>query len=185
MNGNNRESILRKFGLTEDDVRDSEKLFKQMPPPPPPKNMSCCSKEERLLGYTMMRIKREKALRVLGASEEDVDIENSKNLGALGQNGRKRSFFVLNQSSVIPKRMTPDMRTIGIHHRARSFTTPSYRKQSKTRRRRRSSSGFMIRKLASREVIKLKRQNEDANSEIVRLKERLENLEQKMFSKTR
>ncbi len=85
--------ILKKLGLTEDDLKTSQLLFQEMPPPPP---FSCerGHKVEVLLGYSAQRLRRSKALKVLGTSEEKIEEENSKNLGALGTGGRRRSFIV-------------------------------------------------------------------------------------------
>ena len=87
--------LLKKFGLSEDDINASRKLFSELPLPPPPGNYRC-KKQERVLGYRTLTLKREKALRLLGASEVDIEIENSKNLGSLGLSGRRRSFVVIN-----------------------------------------------------------------------------------------
>ena len=87
------EKVLKRLGLSEEDVRVSEKLISQIPPAPcslPTVN----TKAERILGYTETRLKRAKALRFLGATEDDVELENAKNLGALGLAGRRRSFTV-------------------------------------------------------------------------------------------
>lgn len=92
--------LLKKFGLSEDDIKASKKLFSEMPLPTPPEN-SRCKKQERVLGYRTLTLRREKALRLLGASEADIELENSKNLGALGISGRRRSFMVINSPKSI------------------------------------------------------------------------------------
>ena len=197
MNMQSRDSILRKLGLTEEDVKDSEKLFRQIPlPPPPPSSSSSssynCSKQERLLGYTMQRLNRAKALKVLGASEEDVDIENSKNLGSLGHSGRKRSFALKNISSnvaigadgmpcrrlkFVSKRKSKSSRNIRMKQK-------SFRSQHRLKKsfRRRSTSDIMSIKASTAydSVRSVMRQESDAKDEIGRLKARLEVLEREI-----
>ncbi len=178
----NRASILKKLGLTEEDVKDSEKLLRQIPPPPPAhatKYRYTCRKEERLLGYTLIRLSREKALRILGASEEDVDIENTKNLGSLGRSGRRRSFLVddiiTKNHQYVPKGSCVGRKNILRQH-VKCRSSPKYR-------RRRSTSELNSLKLltiSKNQFLQLKRQNEDANAEIIRLKQRLETLEKEI-----
>ena len=86
-----RNSALRKLGLTEDDIRCSETLFAQIPHF---QLSGTLTKAEKILGYCNIRLKREKALKFLGVTEDEIDIENSKGLGALGLGGRRRSFRV-------------------------------------------------------------------------------------------
>lgn len=168
----NRNSVLRKFGLTEDDVRHSEILFRQMPPPPPPdSHIAQCLKEETILGYTTLRLKREKALRVLGASEEDVNIENSKNLGSLGLAGRKRSFVIQDIST---KRKVSHLSFCNPRKMSLPNTMKPHRKKS---HRRRSTGDARSLKRTFRKVVKLKHQNEEANAEIERLRQRIGKLE--------
>lgn len=186
----NRDSIiLRKLGLTEEDVRDSQKLFSQIPPPPLLQGKSHCSKEERLLGYTKLRLRRAKALRVLGASEEDVDIENTKTLGALGIGGRRRSFYIENNHLARPRRMTADHSNLRPRTKRSRLLSKSYSglvasgKYRKKSLRRRSTGDILILQRATREVEKLKRHNEDVCAEINRLKQRLIELEKEFGSK--
>jgi hypothetical protein len=95
------------LGLSEEDIITATTLFQLIPSPPPlcfqrsmTKNTSKHSirceftKAEILMGYTLRQLQRAKALRVLGTSEDNLEIENSKNLGALGKSGRRRSFMV-------------------------------------------------------------------------------------------
>ena len=91
-----RARALKKLGLTEEDVHFSKKLFSEI-------SSACsngtttttaCSKAERLLGYTETRLKRAKALKLLGATEDDIEVECQKNLGSLGHGGRRRSFVM-------------------------------------------------------------------------------------------
>ena len=176
MKSQNRNSILRKLGITEDDVKDSEMLFRQMPPPPPPYHIEDCLKEELILGYKTLRLKREKALRVLGVSEEDVDIENSKNLGSLGRAGRKRSFVIQDIST---KRRISHLGFFGSRKMSLPNTMRPYRKKSS---RRFSTGDTRSLKRTVREVVKLKHQNEEANAEIERLRQRIAKLEKKLGS---
>eukprot|EP00804_Cyclotella_cryptica_P004892 CCRYP_004958-RA/>CCRYP_004958-RA protein AED:0.02 eAED:-0.01 QI:0/0/0/1/1/1/2/0/167 len=85
---------LQKLGVSEDDVRLAEGLMKQIPTCPLDPN-----KAERIFGFASSRLAREKALRMLGATEEDVELENAKNMGSLGIGGRRRSYAVLETTS--------------------------------------------------------------------------------------
>lgn len=141
-----RGTLLRKFGISENDVNHSEKLFAQIPPLSP--SQSITSKVERLTGYANIRLGRDKALRLMGVNENDIDVENAKNLGALGVSGRRRSFTFVKQRD--------------IHSRLsliRSTTKPSCPGESMGKSnfiRRRRSSG--VRKISS-EILVLKRSN--------------------------
>jgi hypothetical protein len=94
-----RKKALIVLGLSEEDIKTSHTLFQQLPIPPT--NPKSCRKlpkadpvkVEQLLGYATLCLQREKALKVLGTSEEDIEVENSKNLAALGQSGRRRSYL--------------------------------------------------------------------------------------------
>jgi len=94
-----RNKALVTLGLSEDDIKTSVTLFQQLPLPPIiPRNWGRPkspdpAKAEKLMGYATLCLQREKALKVLGTSEEDVEVENSKSLGALGQSGRRRSYL--------------------------------------------------------------------------------------------
>lgn len=189
MKTENRSSILKKLGLTEEDVIDSERLLRQIPPPPPSHSSAkyeYCTKAERLLGYTLLRLSREKALRVLGASEEDVDIENSKTLGSLGRSGRRRSFVVRNEKA--NGVYAGQISCLKIRKSSRGSikcrNNPKYGRQSSYRRR--STSDLYSYRLALSKdefVQELKKQNEDASAEITRLKHRLETLEREVKEK--
>ncbi|KAL7483030.1 hypothetical protein ACHAW6_008676 [Cyclotella cf. meneghiniana] len=96
---------LQKLGVSEDDVRVAEGLIKQISAFSHDPN-----KAERIFGFASSRLAREKALRMLGATEEDVELENAKNLGSLGigefnasyfdyKGGRRRSYVVLETTS--------------------------------------------------------------------------------------
>lgn len=86
------EKVLKRLGLSEEDVRVSEKLISQIPPAP-------CSlptvytKAERILGYTETRLKRAKALRFLGATEDDVELENAKKFRGSGTGGEAAQLY--------------------------------------------------------------------------------------------
>eukprot|EP00956_Cyclotella_meneghiniana_P016509 scaffold26070_cov71-Cyclotella_meneghiniana.AAC.13 len=84
---------LEKLGVSEDDVHLAERLLKQIPPNPTDPN-----KAERILGYATSRLERHKAVRLLGASEQEIEVENAKNLGSLGAGARRRSFSIIETS---------------------------------------------------------------------------------------
>ena len=91
-----RARALKKLGLSEEDVHLSKKLFSEISSSATASTKTPCNstKAERLLGYNETRLKRAKALRLLGATEDDVELECAKNLGSLGQGARRRSFIV-------------------------------------------------------------------------------------------
>ena len=84
-----RAKSLRQLGVSEEDLVIAEKLIREMPPTPT--RASSKSKAELVLGYDQARLDRKKAMDVLGITEEHLDDENTKNLGALGIDGRRRS----------------------------------------------------------------------------------------------
>lgn len=92
----NRLKGLTKLGVSEEDVAIAEKLLRLIP-----RTSSDPNKAERILGYASMRLHREKALRLLGLTEEQIEEENAKSLGALGASGRRRSFS--NPEGVFPR----------------------------------------------------------------------------------
>lgn len=92
----NRTKGLIKLGVSEADVELAEKLLQLIPRTPFDPN-----KAERILGYASMRLHREKALRLLGLTEEEIEEENAKVLGSLGSSGRRRSFS--NPEGVFPR----------------------------------------------------------------------------------
>mmetsp|Transcript_32794 Transcript_32794/g.59180 ORF Transcript_32794/g.59180 Transcript_32794/m.59180 type:complete len:199 (-) Transcript_32794:92-688(-) len=83
---------LKKLGVSEDDVNLAGKLLEQIPACPSDPN-----KAERIFGYASSRLARDKALRLLGTTEEEVDKDAAKTLGSLGVAGRRRSFSVMAQ----------------------------------------------------------------------------------------
>ncbi|KAL7429973.1 hypothetical protein ACHAXH_001497 [Discostella pseudostelligera] len=91
-----RRKGLLKLGVSEDDVELAEMLLRLIPKTPSDPN-----KAERILGYASMRLHREKALRLLGMTEEEIEEENAKVLGSLGTSGRRRSFS--NPEGVFPR----------------------------------------------------------------------------------
>ena len=91
-----RSKGLIKLGVSEADVELAEKLIRLIPKTPSDPN-----KAERILGYASMRLYREKALRLLGLTEEEIEEENAKVLGSLGSSGRRRSFS--NPEGIFPR----------------------------------------------------------------------------------
>ncbi len=87
----NRTNGLRKLGVSEDDVIFAEKLLEQISSRSTKNN-----KTERILGYASTRMKREKAIRLLGVTEDEVAVEIPKVLGTLGIAGRRRSYSSTN-----------------------------------------------------------------------------------------
>eukprot|EP00586_Coscinodiscus_wailesii_P006939 CAMPEP_0172492178 /NCGR_PEP_ID=MMETSP1066-20121228/23216_1 /TAXON_ID=671091 /ORGANISM="Coscinodiscus wailesii, Strain CCMP2513" /LENGTH=306 /DNA_ID=CAMNT_0013261641 /DNA_START=77 /DNA_END=997 /DNA_ORIENTATION=+ len=85
-NGANRTKILKKMGVSEDDVLHAEILIAQIPPP------SHHTKIEKVMGYDESRLKREKATKLMGTSEDEIETENAKEMASLGIAGRRRSF---------------------------------------------------------------------------------------------
>eukprot|EP00978_Attheya_sp_CCMP212_P028960 scaffold101295_cov58-Attheya_sp.AAC.6 len=73
--------VLSRLGVSEDDIRTGKILAAEIPPLGPWETLT---KEEKLLGYTTSRLKREKALKILGVTEDEIEYENRKRLGSLG-----------------------------------------------------------------------------------------------------
>ncbi len=145
--------ILKKLGLSEDDLKTSQLLFQEMPPPPP---FSCerGHKVEVLLGYSVTRLKRSKALKVLGTSEEKIEEENSKNLGALGAGGRRRSFMIADSESETESEHSSNstsQRTVKRRRRGNSFQF-NLRKKSK-------NDGVNMRRIRTRDQNNLTQDN--------------------------
>lgn len=123
---------LQKLGVSEYDVKIAERLLSQIP--------SCSdpdSKEEQVLGYTLTRLCREKAIKVLGTTETEIELENAKNLGSLGVGGRRRSWqatseldFRKSEYCPYPRRRHSTKPIEGVYRRkknlieARSFGQP-------------------------------------------------------------
>ncbi|KAL7447252.1 hypothetical protein ACHAXM_011036 [Skeletonema potamos] len=93
---------LQKLGVSENDVKIAERLLNQIPPCPSDTE----NKAEQVLGFACSRLYREKAIRILGTSETEIELENAKNLGSLGVGGRRRSWqasdLTLSQSEYCP-----------------------------------------------------------------------------------
>jgi hypothetical protein len=141
-----RSKILRKLGLTETDVQYSMKLFAEVNP----SGSQCTSKGvkiEQILGYSVNRLRRSKALRLMGVTEDEIELENSKNLGSLGNGGRKRSFIVIttqHQSSLF---FSYNHKEKSEYRRRLSLDSARRRKKSGVsnkldRKRRKSSTDF-------------------------------------------
>ena len=170
----NRSKGLRKLGVDETDVHLAEKLLEQIKCPNDPK------KAERILGYASERLAREKALRTLGTNEEEVQLENAKNLGSLGVAGRRRSFVVLQPPSheltkSISKAWLRKHTGADQFRKTRRHTFHSikqkYRRLSVTEKRRRSSDS---------EIRRLRNEARASASEIELLKAKLEELEKRI-----
>ncbi|KAL3803085.1 hypothetical protein ACHAWO_010651 [Cyclotella atomus] len=143
---------LQKLGVSEDDVRLAERLLRQIPTCPNDPN-----KTERILGYANSRLERQKALRLLGATEDEIEIENAKNLGSLGICGRRRSYSLIQSPS---KPM--------VHRRKSSI---------KSRRHLSLDSAMSKRKRTSIEIRRLRQQTIASVNEIQDLKARISELE--------
>jgi hypothetical protein len=76
-----RYRALKKLGVTNDDYKLADKLFlesngsKSLPP---------LSKTEKMTGYLTSQVKRNKAIKILGTSEEGIVEERSRRLSSLG-----------------------------------------------------------------------------------------------------
>mmetsp|Transcript_28109 Transcript_28109/g.43748 ORF Transcript_28109/g.43748 Transcript_28109/m.43748 type:complete len:171 (+) Transcript_28109:484-996(+) len=93
-NINNRSRFLRKMGICEEDVIHAEILMYEMPPVRPRNE---AAKHEILLGYSEERLRRAKALRLLGITEEELDAANLKSLCMLGtvKSQKRRSLSLV------------------------------------------------------------------------------------------
>jgi hypothetical protein len=147
-----RSKGLEKLGVSENDVHLAERLIKQIPSCPSDPN-----KAERILGYATSRLEREKALRLLGATEEEVEIENAKNLGSLGVAARRRSHSLIDTP---PKPMYLNKKVKRYKHHG-SFDTVMRQRKRKT----------------SAELHRLRNQSIASANEIEALKKRIYELE--------
>jgi len=160
INNNKRAKGLRKLGVSEEDVLTAERILAEIPPPPRI-NVHTSSKVEVLLGYCNSRLRREKALKILGANEEEVDRENSKVLGSLGISGRRRSYMDNNRHTNL-------------------IFLPSSRGSS---RRRNSFGGIAsIQRKHKAEIKKLRTEMNTQQMEVKLLKEQLELLQRALVS---
>lgn len=78
-----REKGLLKLGVSEEDVVIAEALLSQTPPVPR-------TKAELLLGYSQLQLRRVKALKMLGISEEELEFGIRSDLSSLGFGGISR-----------------------------------------------------------------------------------------------
>lgn len=149
-----RSKGLEKLGVSENDVLLAERLIKQIPSCPSDPN-----KAERILGYATSRLEREKALRLLGATEEEVEIENAKNLGSLGVAARRRSHSLIDTP---PKPMYLNKKPLVKRYKHHgSFDTVMRQRKRKT----------------SAELHRLRNQSIASANEIEALKKRIYELE--------
>ena len=191
-----RDKILDLLGLSEDDILTSHILFKQVPLPPPLQIRGKCqkmSKEERVLGYTMPCLRRDKALKTLGISEEVLKLETSKNLGALGRSARRRSFVVQAEKSkrsrayhfCSPSKLFKRQRILAGPEKQKNFTKSSRRKSSCSStppRKSKRSRKFCSKSLGcnSAEMNRLKEDLFKAQHNISCIRQRMEGLEGKI-----
>ena len=187
-----RSRILRKLGLTELDVEYSIKLFSEVNPSNDRwsthfYNCDQISKTEvkieQLLGYSLNRLRRAKALRLMGVTEDDVDLENSKNLGSLGKGGRKRSFIDVNQQQAF---LFPYNNKEKIHNRRRLSVDAVRRRRKNSlskidRKRRKSSTDLRSLKCAVEQMhASLRKHATSTQLEVVKLRERVRSLEEEV-----
>ncbi|KAL3792279.1 hypothetical protein ACHAW5_001105 [Stephanodiscus triporus] len=168
-----RSNGLRKLGVSEDDVILAEKLLEQI---------SSCSinKAERILGYATTRMKREKATRLLGATEDEVAVEIPKVLGSLGVAGRRRSYSYSTTDITPPAFIQvtiPGVRSSSNPHAQRRFTVKHSRAQ---RRPSLSRSSTFDRSPRDVGVRRLRNQAKSSTFEIETLKEKIEMLEKRL-----
>jgi len=72
-----RNKALISLGVTHSDAIEASKLMKSLPTP-------TFTKEEKLTGYTLTQIKRQKALELLGSTEEVLADDVPKTLSSMG-----------------------------------------------------------------------------------------------------
>jgi hypothetical protein len=162
----NRRNGLRKLGVSEDDVLLAEKLLEQI--------SSCSiSKSERILGYAAIRMKREKAIRLLGATEDEVAVEIPKVLGTLGVAGRRRSYST---TDVAPPAFTQFGR--------RSSSSPHAQQLSAAfnpgMRRRPSGNDPRTRSSSESDMRRLRNKANSSTYEVEALKARIAMLEERL-----
>eukprot|EP00970_Alexandrium_tamarense_P006536 scaffold1112_cov195-Alexandrium_tamarense.AAC.23 len=153
-----RSKGLQKLGVSEEDVQLAARLMQQIP--------TCTSdpkKAERILGFASSRLAREKALRLLGASEEEVEVENAKTMGALGIAGRRRSYSVMHSAN--QQHLLLLSKKSQLRKRTSSIVKSPSRTSAKHRRR------------SSAEIRMLRNQARTSAIEIESLRARIEELE--------
>lgn len=142
------------------------------------------NKAERILGYASARLVREKALRTLGTTEQEIALENAKNLGSLGVggSGRRRSFAVLQPPSEshelakaiskawLRKHTGAKQVRKSRRHTFHSLGKKAYRRMSVSEKRRRFSDS---------EIRRLRNEARTSEIEIVELKAKIHELEKR------
>lgn len=164
----NRSNGLRKLGVSEDDVILAEKMLEQI---------SSCSinKAERILGYATTRMKREKAIRLLGATEDEVAVEIPKVLGSLGVAGRRRSYSTTDITPPAFIQVTiPGVRSSSNPHAQRRSTVQHSRAQRRPSLSRSSTFDRSPRDVGMRRLRK------SSTFEIETLKAKIEMLEKRL-----
>ena len=129
---------LRKLGVSEDEVLLAEKLIGR--PSDPNKTLA-----------------QQKALRLLGVTEEEVDLEKSKVLGTFGIAGRKRSFAIPAQTGQPDLLGSNAFPRTGRRHTVSSVKWRVRRTIRADRRRRRSSDSDLVRRSQQAREIELLR----------------------------
>jgi hypothetical protein len=109
----------KQMGLSEDNVKTASHLFREAPGLP---RVEDCTKAELVFGYSMVRLQRSKALKVLGTTEDMIDENQSKALSALGIDGRRRSFELSPQPE-LRRVLTSLTQKLGFAHNTRRRST--------------------------------------------------------------
>lgn len=184
----NRTNGLRKLGVSEDDVIFAEKLLEQI------SSCSTNNKTERILGYAATRMKREKAIRLLGVTEDEVAVEIPKVLGTLGIAGRRRSYSTTNPRAFIqvvnarsisspPQQRRCTVQSSSLHHR---LPESDPRRRSSESDMRRAGLGQFLRKPSPEsnescaEQGYVRCEDESSTSEVESLKEKIMILEERL-----
>mmetsp|Transcript_21207 Transcript_21207/g.24410 ORF Transcript_21207/g.24410 Transcript_21207/m.24410 type:complete len:214 (-) Transcript_21207:98-739(-) len=173
---------LKKLGVSEKDVALAETLLAQIPPAPCPPRGEEWSKSELILGYALIRLRRAKALKILGASEEDVDLENCKNLSALGVGGRRRSFTIVSPIDGTPQAPLVDVRYDSDAQVTVKVSSPiSTRKRNRKNRRRSTTDIWHSRSsMVELELVRVRKEHESSQAEIKKLREHVFRLEKQI-----
>lgn len=187
-----QDALMKKFGVSQEDIKTSQLLFQEMCPRP---SVCACNssrrttgqKAEALLGYSVERLQRSKALKVLGTSEDMIEEENCKNLGSLGVAGRRRSFIIQDDSDSEGGRKY-DLGKASKKSRKRNRGSFEYEKKLKghlamdeKNKKNADTSNLSISSLRSLEgnINGLRSELQCAKKEISELKRRLEELERR------
>lgn len=166
----NRKKGLKKLGVSENDVKLAEKILDQIPTCPADPN-----KAERILGYASTRLVRDKALRLLGASEEEVELENAKVLGSLGVAGRRRSFSMVASAAANTSQFDVFLLSRAIRRPSMIAKVTKYNTSNLLRRRRHTFNGPR-----ESELRILRTKARASSMEIDALKARVDELEKKL-----